>query len=79
MQEAFWINLAVIEFRLIDCGKSQSIATDRSSSYYLINYFDNTESIFLLLVLFKLIQMFMQILAISIKYIRFLLELLKNI
>ena len=33
MQEAFWIYLAVIEFRLIDCGKSQSIATDRSSSY----------------------------------------------
>ena len=28
MQEAFWINLAVIEFRLIDCGKSQSIAID---------------------------------------------------
>ena len=24
----FWINLAMIEFRLMDCGKSQSIATD---------------------------------------------------
>ena len=33
MQEAFWINLAMIEFRLIDCGNSQSISTDRSSSY----------------------------------------------
>ena len=33
MQEAFWINLAVIVFRLIDSDKSQSIATDRSSSY----------------------------------------------
>ena len=31
MQEAFWINLAVIAFRLIE--KSQSIATDRSSSF----------------------------------------------
>ena len=33
MQEAFWINLVMIEFRLIDRGKSQSIATDRTSSY----------------------------------------------
>ena len=33
MQEAFWINLAVIVFRLIDSEKSQLIATDRSSSY----------------------------------------------
>ena len=33
MQEAFWINLAVIAFRLIDSEKSQSITTDRSSSY----------------------------------------------
>ena len=37
MQEAFWINLAMIEFRL---WKSQSIATDRSPSYLLIDYFD---------------------------------------
>ena len=33
MQEAFWINLAVIMYQLIDSEKSQSIATDRSSSY----------------------------------------------
>ena len=33
MQEAFWINSAVIAFRLIVSEKSQSIATDRSSSY----------------------------------------------
>ena len=33
MQKAFWINFAVIAFRLIDSEKSQSIATDRSSSY----------------------------------------------
>ena len=33
MLEAFWINFAVIAFRLNDSEKSQSIATDRSSSY----------------------------------------------
>ena len=33
MQEVFWIDLVMIEFRLIDCGKSQSIATNKSSSY----------------------------------------------
>ena len=33
MQEAFWINLVLIAFQLIDSEKSQSIATDRSSSY----------------------------------------------
>ena len=33
MQGAFCINLVMIDFRLIDCGKSQSIATVRTSSY----------------------------------------------
>ena len=33
MQEAFWINLALVAFRLIDREISLSIATDRSSSY----------------------------------------------
>ena len=40
MQEAFWINLAVIWNRLIDNEKSKTIATDRSSCCKLIDSFD---------------------------------------